>query len=186
MILYIAQGSPFARILRILARERGPRLTEVETPLRDPTAPQLAHNPAGRVPALLDGGALICETPLILAHLGWLPSAPAALSRLGQTLALMDGIAVWNRDLRRSEHERSPSFLALERRRAERILDALDLAVHDPFSVEGVALACALGYCDRRHSVFPWRQGRDTLAAWYGTASNRPAFTETVPPLSGI
>ncbi|UPY35571.1 glutathione S-transferase N-terminal domain-containing protein [Sediminicoccus sp. KRV36] len=186
MILYFAPGSPFARILRILGRERGVPLTEIETPLRDPAAPQLAHNPAGRVPALLDGSTLICETPLILAYLGWLPSDPAALSRLGQALALTDGIAVWNRDLRRPVHERSPAFQALERSRAGRILDALHLSAHDPFSVEGVALACALGYCDRRHTVFPWREGRDTLAAWYAAAINRPAFAETTPPLSGI
>ena len=186
MILYIAPGSPFARIIRILSRERGLGLTEVETPLRDPTAPQLAHNPAGRVPALLDGATLVCETPLILAHLGLLPTDPAALSRLGQALALMDGIAVWNRDLRRPEHERSPAFQALERSRANRILDALDLAAHDPLSVEGIALACALGYCDRRHTVFQWREGRDTLSAWYAAATDRPAFVETMPPPSGI
>ncbi len=186
MRLYIAPGSPFARILRVLARERGPALTEVETPLRDPSAPQLAHNPAGRVPALWDGEVLIAETPLILAHLDWLPREPAALSRLGQALALMDGIAVWNRDLRRPEQERSASVQALERSRANRILDALDLAAHDPFSVEGIALACALGYCERRHAVFHWRDGRDKLAAWYDAAVDRPAFHATTPPLSGI
>ena len=186
MRLHIAPGSPFARILRILSRERGPLLTEVQTPLRDPSAPQLAHNPAGRVPALWDGEVLIAETALILAYLGWLPREATALSRLGQALALMDGIAVWNRDLRRPEHERSLGFQALEQMRASRILDALDLAAHDPFSVEGIALACALGYCEKRHTVFQWRQGRDTLAAWYDAAVDRPAFHETTPPLSGI
>lgn len=186
MILYISQGSPFARIIRVLARERGLPLDEVETPLRDPTAPQLAHNPAGRVPALLDGATLICETPLILAHLGWLPRDAAALSRLGQALALMEGIAVWNRNLRRPASEQSPALNALERARAGRILDALDLAAHDPFSVEGVALACALGYCDRRHTVFPWRDGRNKLAAWQAAAANRAAFIGTLPPPSGI
>lgn len=186
MILYFAPGSPFARILRILSRERGLGLTEVETPLRDPAAPQLAHNPAGRVPALLDGETLICEVPLILSHLGLLPKDGAALSRLGQALALTDGIAVWNRDLRRPAHERSPGFQALERVRAGRILDALDPAAHDPRSVEGIALACAFGYCDRRHTVFQWREGRAALADWYAAAIDRPAFAETVPPPSGI
>ena len=186
MILYIAPGSPFARILRILSRERGLGLVEVVTPLRDPTAPQLAHNPAGRVPALLDGGTLIAETLLILTYLGVLPGEAAGLSRLGQAMALIDGIAVWNRDLRREEALRSPQFQALERARAGRILDALDLAAHDPRSIEGIALACALGYCDRRHTVFAWREGRDALTAWYEAAINRPAFAETVPPLSGI
>ena len=186
MRLYIAPGSPFARVIRILSRERGPVLAEVETALRDASAPQLAHNPAGRVPALWDGEVLIAETPLILAHLGWLPRDPAALSRLGQALALMDGIAVWNRDLRRPEQEHSPSFQALERTRANRILDALDVTAHDPCSVEGVALACALGYCERRHTVFQWRAGRDKLANWYDAAVDRPAFHETTPPFSGI
>lgn len=186
MILYIAPGSPFARILRILARERGLALTEVETPLRDPAAPQLAHNPAGRVPALLDGDTLTCETPLILARLGWLPDDRAALSRLGQALAFIDGIAVWNRDLRRPEHERSPGFQALERVRANRILDALDLTEHEPRSVEAIALACGLGYCDRRHTVFAWREGRQALTLWYESMIARPAFAETVPPVSGI
>ena len=186
MILYIAAGSPFARIIRILGRERGLGLNERETPLRDPTAPQLAHNPAGRVPALLDGETLICETPLILAHLGLLPTEPGARARLGQALALIDGIAVWNRDLRRPEDQRSPGFQALERARAARILDATEPAEHDPRSVEGVALACALGYCDRRHTVFDWRQGRPALAAWYAAAIARQAFDATMPPVSGI
>ena len=185
MILWVSPGSPFARMIRVLARERGTALTEVEMPLRDPIAPQLAHNPAGRVPALLDGGTLICETPLILAHLGWLPHG-RALARLGQALALMEGIAVWNRDLRRPLARRSPALHALERLRANRILDALDVAAHAPASVEGVALACALGYCARRHTVFTWRDGRAALAAWYDAATARPAFHETQPPLSGI
>lgn len=186
MILYVSAGSPFARIIRILAREGDLALEERETPLRDPAAPQLAHNPAGRVPALLDGAALICETPLILAHLGLLPKEPAALARLGQALALMDGIAVWNRDLRRPEAQRSPEFHALERARAGRILDRVDPAAHEPRSVEAIALACALGYCDRRHTVFDWRQGRPALAAWQAAMSARPAFEATIPPVSGI
>ncbi|WP_431305469.1 glutathione S-transferase family protein [Sediminicoccus sp. BL-A-41-H5] len=186
MILYFAHGSPFARIIRVLARERGVALDEVETTLRDPAAPQLAHNPAGRVPALLDGGTLICETPLILAHLGWLPREPTALSRLGQACAFIDGIAVWNRDLRRPEHERSPGFQALERTRANRILDALDLEAYAPHSVEAIALACGLGYCDRRHTVFAWREGRQALTLWYEAMIARPAFAGTVPPVSGI
>jgi glutathione S-transferase len=185
VILYISAGSPFARIVRVLARERGLPLAEVETPLRDAAAPQLAHNPAGRVPALLDGGMLLCETPLILAHLGWLPHGPA-LARLGQALALLEGIAVWNRDLRRPAPQQSPALHALERARAGRILDALDLGAHAPQSVEGTALACALGYCARRHTVFAWRDGRAALSAWYNAAIDRAAFHATEPPLSGI
>ena len=62
----------------------------------------------------------------------------------------------------------------------------LDGPAPAPASVEGVALACALGYCARRHTVFTWRDGRAALAAWYDAATARPAFHETQPPLSGI
>ncbi|WP_424814006.1 glutathione S-transferase family protein [Roseococcus sp. YIM B11640] len=186
MILYISAGSPFARMIRVLARDRGLSLRETEVPLRDPASPLLAHSPSGRVPVLLDGEDAIAEVPLILAHLGWLPPDPAGVARLGRALALTDGIAVWNRDLRRPPEERSPSFQALERMRAGRVLDALDAADYGAFTPEGVALACALSYCDRRHTVFRWREGRDKLAAWYDAATARPAFAETLPPISGI
>ncbi|MDB5413740.1 MAG: hypothetical protein JWR10_2075 [Rubritepida sp.] len=186
MILFISPGSPFARILRVLMRERGPEMTEQLVPLRDPASPLLEHSPPGRVPVLLDGEVAIGEVPLILAHLGWLPVNPVASARLGQMLALIDSIAVWNRDLRRPPEQRSPAFQALELTRASRILDALDPAAYDPFSTEGVALACALGYCERRHTVFRWRQGRSRLAAWYDAAVARPAFDATIPPPSGI
>lgn len=186
MILYISPGSPFARIIRVLARDRALPLREVEVPLRDPASPLLEHSPPGRVPTLCDGGHVLVEVPLILAHLGWLPEDTASRGRLGQALSLLEGIAVWNRDLRRPRPEQSLLFQALERTRAARILDATDSAHYGPFTPEGVALACALGYCERRHTVFRWREGRDRLAAWYDAAVARPAFADTIPPVSGI
>jgi glutathione S-transferase len=83
LILFHAAGSPYARLVRILARERGALMEEREVALRTADSPLLAHHPVGRVPALLDGGALIAETLLILDHCGWLPRAAAARARLG-------------------------------------------------------------------------------------------------------
>lgn len=186
MILYISAGSPFARIVRVLARDRGLAWQEIEVPLRDPASPLLEFSPAGRVPTLRDGEHVLVEVPLILAHLGWLPEDAPARGRLGRALSLLDGIAVWNRDLRRPPEEQSPKFQALERSRAERSIDALNPDDYGAFTPEGVALACALGYCERRHRVFRWREGRGKLAAWFDAATARPAFAETIPPLSGI
>jgi len=186
MILYISPGSPFARIIRVLARDRAWPVEEITVPLRDPASPLLEHSPPGRVPTLRDGEHVLVEVPLILAHLGWLPEDAPARGRLGQALSLLEGIAVWNRDLRRPPEERSEKFHAIERARATRILDATDPTDYGPFTPEGVALACALGYCERRHTVFRWREGRDRLAQWYDAATARPAFADTLPPLSGI
>lgn len=186
MILFYAAGSPYARLVRVLWRERGPAMEEREVPLRDPASPLLAHHPVGRVPALLAGGVLLSETPLILAQLGWLPEEAAGKARLGRVLGMLDGIAVWNRELRRVPEERSPGVLALEAARADRVLATLDPAAFDPFSVEGIALACVLAYGERRHRVWDWRGANPALAPWFDAVSARPAFLDTLPPFSGI
>ncbi|MBX9698415.1 MAG: hypothetical protein K2X74_03205, partial [Acetobacteraceae bacterium] len=115
-----------------------------------------------------------------------------ALAAYGRVTGLLDGIAVWNRELRRPEHERSPGVIALETVRANRVADALEAAVAaggwagDGLDAARIALGCALGYCERRHRVWRWREGRPTLAAWFDAIAARPSFQATVPPPSGI
>lgn len=49
-----------------------------------------------------------------------------------------------------------------------------------------LALAAVLGYAERRHTVWAWREGRPCLEEWFAHASRRAAFCEMVPPVSGI
>jgi glutathione S-transferase len=165
--LFYSVGSPYARICRMALREGGlaARAQEVATTLRDPSAPVLSHSPVGRVPALvLEDGITLTETTLVL---GW-------LDRLGS----------------RPTHERSPSVIALEVVRAGRIADALEHAVkagaYATVDAGFLALAAVLGYAERRHTVWAWREGRPSLEEWFAHASRRAAFRETVPPISGI
>jgi glutathione S-transferase len=198
--LFYSVGSPYARICRMALREGGlaSGAEEVETTLRDPSAPVLSHSPVGRVPALvLEDGTALTETTLVLGWLdrmgsrpAMLPADAAGLAAYGRVLGLLDGIAVWNRELRRPPHERSPSVIALEVVRAGRVADALERAVGEG-AYAGVdagylALAAVLGYAERRHTVWAWREGRPALEAWFARASRRAAFRETVPPPSGI
>ena len=67
-----------------------------------------------------------------------------------------------------------------------RILASLDPAHHDHSSAEGIALASALGYGERRHTVWNWRAANPALAPWFEAAAARPAFQATLPPVSGI
>jgi glutathione S-transferase len=198
--LFYSVGSPYARICRMALREGGlaARAQEVATTLRDPSAPVLSHSPVGRVPALvLEDGTTLTETTLVLGWLDRLGSRPAmlpadaaGLAAYGRVLGLLDGVAVWNRELRRPPHERSPSVIALEVVRAGRIADALEHVVeagaYATVDAGFLALAAVLGYAERRHTVWAWREGRPSLEEWFAHASRRAAFCETVPPISGI
>lgn len=204
--LFYADGSPYARIVRIAVAELGlgDRIATVETALRDPASSLLPHNPVGRVPSLvLEDGTVLTETTLILPWLDRVSGRPPLLpmdgtdgwrilAAYGRVTGMLDGIAVWNRELRRPEHERSPGVIALETVRANRVADALEAEVAggahagDGVDAARIALACALGYCERRHTAWRWRDGRAVLSAWFDGFAARPACQATIPPPSGI
>jgi glutathione S-transferase len=199
MKLFHTPGSPYARIARMAVIELGlqDRVAVEEATLRDPASALLPHNPVGRVPALvLADGTTITETTAVLMALDalvppahrLLPGAdrPRALAGYGRVLGMMDGIAVWNRELRRPEHERSPGVIALEALRAVRVADALERdAATGGFAQRDAAwfaLVALLGYCERRHAAFTWRLARPALAALFDAAQARPSVARTVPP----
>ena len=188
MQLFYSDGSPYARAVRIALRESGRigAVREIPTALREPGAAVLPHNPVGRVPTLvLADGTALTETALILPFLGAVPAE--RLADFGQVLGLLEGIAVWNRELRRPPEERSPGVIALEVGRAGRVTDALEAALAgwpaaDPPDGAHILLASALAYGDRRHQAWVWRPGRPRLVAFSAALEARPAFLETYPP----
>lgn len=192
MRLYYTPGSPYARIVRMAMLESGLEIPLLETTLRDPASTLLPHNPVGRVPVLLlsDGSALT-ETLLILPFLDTLhggprlmPTAPGDIARLGRAMGLMDGVAAWNREVRRPANERSPGVVALEETRAARTVKALDadLGGFETVDAAWLVLAAALGHLERRLASWNWRPDHPRLAAWYATASGRPSVRATVVP----
>ncbi len=177
MRLFHAPGSPYARIARMAVIELGleDRVAVEEATLRDPSSVLLPYNPVGRVPSLLlDDGNTITETTPVLMVLDSLVAnprtgccrdrtAPRALAAYGRVLGMLDGIAVWNRELRRPEHERSPGVIALEAQRAARVADALEGEVaaggFATMDAGFLALIAVLGYCERRHTSFRLARG---------------------------
>ena len=194
--VFYSPGSPYARMVRVALIETGmaDQVEQIEATLRDPASLLLPYNAAGRVPALrLDDGTVLTESLLILTWLSarvperklW-PANDMELARMGTAMGLMDGIAVWNRELRRPEHERSPGVLALEETRANRIADALESLVANgayagKIDAARIALGCVLGYCERRHPAWAWRIGRPALGAWHDRIMQRPSFQATMP-----
>ena len=201
MELFYVPGSPYARMVRIALIETGlaALVTQRDVTLRDPESALLPFNPVGRVPSLrLDDGSVLTESLLILGFLDTLldrprlmPMVPARLAAMGRAMGMLDGIAVWNRALRLPLEQHVPAVLVLEETRANRVADALERDVASGLydgDVDGavLALGCALGYCERRHTVWAWRAGRPALAAWFDRVAARASFQATVPPPSGI
>lgn len=201
MKLFYAAASPYARIIRValIERDLDTRVEKQEVTLRDPGSALLPFNPVGRVPTLqLDDGMVLTETQQILSYLDTQhtdrPLLPRdgsdrwmTMARFGTAIGFLDGIAVWNRELRRPEDERSPGVIALETTRANRTLDALEHAVADgayagPMDAARIGLGSALNWCERRHQTYAWRQDRPALSAWHDAIVRTPSFQATVPP----
>jgi glutathione S-transferase len=199
MKLFYAAGSPYARIVRVALRETGldARVPEEEVTLRDPNSALLAHNPGGKVPTLrLDDGTVLTETLLILPFLDTLQGGRRllpmdgsdgwrTLSDTGRAIAFLDGISVWNRELRFGQS--TPGVLALERARADRAADALERALGDghyrgPIDAAQIALGAALDNAARRHKVWEWRAAHPRLSGFLDEIARRPSFATTVQP----
>lgn len=199
MRLFYASGSPYARIVRVVARELelASEIEEIEVTLRDPNSSLLPYNPGGKVPTLqLDDSTILNESLLILAYLDTrhtgrklLPMDGAdgwkTLSELGRAYAFLDAVTVWNRELRFGQS--APGVLALERERADRAADALEAAVSKggysgPIDASQIVLGAALENFARRHKVWDWRSGRPHLSRFLDAIATRPSFSSTMQP----
>lgn len=200
MELYITAGSPYARMARMIVIEKGlqSRVKEVAARTRTTNSPYYAINPSGRVPYLVcEDGAGLEDSTAICSYLDSLDGAPVlahpaplqalAAARLdalaGSTL---DGLAVWFRELVRPEAERSPTVIAHEQARAERLLGRWEQSIDSPWmngalNLAQLRLACALAFALRIRG-YDWRPGRPRLTAWLEHFSQRPSFKATEPP----
>src|SRR3954462_7015707 len=115
MKLYCSPGSPYARMARIVVIEKqlGSRVEVIFAKTRAKGSPYYAINPSGRVPYLVrDDGVGLEESALICSYLdqlggephfqisGWDARRLEALAR-----SMLDGLAVWGRELARPEGE---------------------------------------------------------------------------------
>ena len=135
MKLYITEGSPYARIARIVILERGlqDRVEIIPAQTRLANSPYYRINPSGRVPYLVrDDGVGMEESAVICDYLDRLEGESSGPRLRGsdetwetrrlEALArsMMDGLAVWGRELARPLNERSPTVIEHESARSER------------------------------------------------------------------
>jgi glutathione S-transferase len=201
MKLYITEGSPYARMVRIFILERSlqHRVDIHLAQTRLANSPYYAVNPSGRVPYLIrDDGVGMEESALIIDYLDQLDGKPVLTLPAGdagwearrlEALArsFLDGLAVWSRERARPDLERSPTTLKHERSRGERMVVLWEAQIahawmHAPaLNVAQLTLACALGM-GARNPEFQWRPGRPALAAWFDDFAARLSFAATAVP----
>lgn len=198
MKLYITTPSPYARLCRIVARERG-LADRIEEVVADPYADDpglMASNPLVQVPALIAGDGLpLTDSPIICE---WLDahgvSGPRLLPPEGperwrvrrlQTLAhgaLEMGVKRLL-ERRRPESERSPSWIERWTRNMHRSFDALEQALPDDDALDlgVIATAVATTWTGFRHPDIDWRTGHPRLVALTDWLEARPSFADTRP-----
>ena len=203
MKLYITPGSPYARMARMVLIEKGleKRFEVITAQTRVANSPYYRINPSGRVPYLIrEDGVGMEESASICDYLDRLDGRPAfdlpagadaweARRLEGLARSLLDGLAVWGRELVRPEYERSPTVLLHEARRSERLTDVWETEVanslmHGPLNRLQLTLACALGL-EARISGFRWRPGHPKMSEWFRRIEARPSFVATAPPGGG-
>lgn len=199
MKLLKAGPSPFVRKVLVTLHETG-QAGDVETvdvtasPM-GPDAALAAANPLGKIPCLIrDDGPAIYDSRVICRFLdtragsGLYPDA-----RLWDVLTLeatADGIMeaavlMVYEERFRPEDLRFGDWVEGQWGKVSRALDALNTRwmshLHGRFDMGHIAVGCALGYLDLRHEARGWRQGRDALAGWYATFSERESMQATQP-----
>jgi glutathione S-transferase len=201
MRLWYNPASPFARKVRIVAREAGfaesiEELSIAVSPVK-PHVELARENPLVKVPALatpdlgtLYDSAVICEY-LDSLHRGTplFPKAGPQRWRALRLQALGDGImeaAV----LLRYESAWRPQALQWSDWTAGQLgkvrggLNALEREAagwDESFAIGQITAACVLGYLDFRFPQEAWRASCPALALWYEGIVRRPSMKATVP-----
>ena len=199
MELIHSGASPFVRMALVTAHETGMvdqiTLKTVTTTAVDVAPEAAAANPLGKIPALVrPEGATLYDSRVICRYLnarGEGDLYPDA--RLWEVLTLeatAHGVAeaavlmIYEKRLR-SEAEQSEAWVAAQWAKVTGALDALEARwmshLYGPLDAGQLAVACALGYLDFRHSDRDWRAERPGLAAWFGRFAERPSMKATDP-----
>lgn len=199
MKLYITPTSPYARIARIVVIEKGlqDRVEILQAQTRTTGSPYYGLNPSGRVPFLVrDDGVAVEDSQLIAAYLDCLGGQPTltppyslddwTYGRL-ETYArsFTDGLSVWVREMRRPVNERSPTIIAHEAARADRLADFWEHEIGHPLMQGPLNLAqlyLLAGLDQAAHGKLGrYVEGRPRLAEWLQRLHARPSVMATAP-----
>jgi glutathione S-transferase len=200
MRLWHNPASPFARKVRIVARESGllPRIEEIAVMVSpvNPNADLAARNPLVKIPALqTDDGRVLYDSSVICEYLdslhGGERTIPSDATRWDalRLQSLCDGILdaavlVRYETFVRPEQYRWTDWVKGQFTKIRNGLDAL--ATEAPgwgerFGIGQIGAVCVLGYLDFRFADENWREPRAPLVQWYDRARQRASVMATMP-----
>lgn len=191
--------SPYARVVRCAILEAGlqDRISIEIMPLRDPASPINDVTPLGTAPVLeLDDGTVLTQTWHICSYLDTLhdgrkfmtpAGAPNYWKRRateGLAEGALNGAAVWAREMRRPENERSPGIIEQERNRAVRWLTVFNSDVYTGFRLDDPGFAhfmfmAAIWVVRMADPDFPYAEKRAGIASWYMNFEDQPSWRAT-------
>lgn len=195
--LWITPTSPYARMTLIVLREKGlgDAVTEHIARTREAGSPFYAVNPSGRVPCLVFPDGTVMEDSALICD--WLDESDGQprFARPGgddrwdfamaeaRARALVDGLSVWVREMKRPEDERSPGIIEHEAERARRMLAVWEADIENRWltgdlNYVQIVLVAALGMVGRLDDT---PEIGANLAAWHARISARPSISETAP-----
>ena len=205
MELHYIDGSPFARIVRVLAREHAVEWNEIELVEFPPPHSFLTLNPLGQVPVLVDGGRSYFPTRIVIdALISRIHQAggivATAISRpehrlddeqvLAVVLAMGDALVAHHYAKWAGIGPVEPDRLGFDpaERNMVRVYHALDWLEQridktgfqpDLISVQDIALACFILWAESRGPI-EWR-GRPKIEALIKRLESRRSFETTAP-----
>lgn len=200
MRLYSSPTSPYVRKVLVVLHETD-QLDDVEqitssgTPLDSGSNP-VQMNPLGKIPTLeRSAGPALYDSRVICRFLddraeAGLYSSGARHWELLTLEATADGIldaallGTYERRLRPDDKQFEP-WVEGQWAKIAHALDAIETRwmshLSGPLNIGQIAVGCALGYLDLRFEDRDWRKGRDNLASWFTTFSERDSMKTTIP-----
>ncbi|MBT3916380.1 MAG: glutathione S-transferase [Rhodospirillaceae bacterium] len=198
MKLYARPASPFARKVRVMAREIEIVDQIEEYMLASPEEMQSEvpkYNPLGKIPALiLDNDDVLYDSKVICEYLDTLhdgdkyfPSDPAKRWPTLLLQGLADGIgeaviaAAMNKYMRPDEFVYEPA-IDFQLEKVERGLTDIESRIEElqgPLNIGSLSTACAIDYLNFRFPDQGWRDRNPNLAAWFEDFSQRPSMKAT-------
>lgn len=198
MKLYQSPTSPYVRIARTAAVEKGLTDRIEMIPAREPGFDLQALNPLDKIPTLVtDDGETLIESKLICQYFDSLgepslyPADPAARRAALQMEAVvqgvLDAVVLRRMETRREDSEQSSWWIERQMRKIKTGLTLIEgrlEAFTGGDTIVPIALCCALEFMDRLVPEVPeleWRGDFPNLAAWHESYKDRPSLVATRP-----